>query len=108
MSKTSLTVFLCTSKDCSRAWERFCDGSPGKWLKRQFEAAGLPYKLRVIKTDCMDRCDEAACLCLVHGDRARVETDVRSAHDLGRLLAAGMDLVGMRWRLGGDEKSDHV
>jgi hypothetical protein len=104
MSKTSLTVLMCTSKDCSRAWDHFCDGSPGKWLKRQFESAGLPYKLHVVKTECMDRCKEAACLYLIHGDRARLEIDVRSKHDLGRLLAAAMDLVGMEWRVGDDRE----
>ncbi|MBY0527518.1 MAG: hypothetical protein K2R98_29245 [Gemmataceae bacterium] len=99
MSKTALTVFLCTHKDCNRAWDHVCDGSPGKWLKRQFEEAGLPYKLDVVKTDCMDRCKEAACLCLVHKDHARLLTDVRSKHDIGRLLAAAMDLVGVEWRV---------
>jgi hypothetical protein len=88
MSKIALTVFLCTDKDCMRAWHRVCDGSPGKWLKRQVEEAGLPYKLNVVKTECMDRCDEAACLCCVRGRHACLETHVRSPHDVDRLLAA--------------------
>jgi hypothetical protein len=50
MSKVPLTVFLCAGKDCARAWRRVCDGSPGKWLKRHAQEAGLPYKLRVVKT----------------------------------------------------------
>jgi hypothetical protein len=103
MSKKSLTVFLCTGKDCSRSWDRFCDGSPGKWLKRHFESAGLPGKLRIVKTDCMDRCEDAACMCFVHDDRARLETTVHSEHDLGRLLATAMDLLGVRWRVAEDE-----
>lgn len=88
MSKPTLTVFLCAGKDCQKAWHRVCDGSPGKWLKRQLEAAGLPYKLEVIKTDCWDRCRHAANLCLVHGCRAGVETDICSEDDADRLLAA--------------------
>jgi predicted metal-binding protein len=88
MSKPTITVFLCTHKDCSRAWRRVCDGSPGKWLKRQVESAGLPYKLTIVKTDCMDRCDEAACLCFVHGRQASLERGIRSADDADRLLAA--------------------
>ena len=88
MSKTPLTVFLCAGKDCARAWRRVCDGSPGKWLKRHAREAGLPYKLHVVKTECMDRCDEAACLCFVHGPAAALETDVHSEHAADRLLAA--------------------
>jgi hypothetical protein len=88
MSKTSLTVFVCTGKDCTRAWRRVCAGSPGKWLKRQVADAGLPYKLRVVKTECMDRCASAANLCFVCGPGACSETEVRSAHDADRLLAA--------------------
>ena len=63
MNKIPLTVFLCTSKDCSKAWRRVCHGSPGKWLKHQVQAAGLPYKLNIVETGCMDRCEQAACLC---------------------------------------------
>lgn len=88
MSKTPVTVFVCTGKDCTKAWHKVCDSSPGKWLKRQVQAAELPYKLRVVKTECMDRCEHAACLCVVHGRIASFETDVRSAHDADRLLAA--------------------
>jgi predicted metal-binding protein len=88
MGKTSLTVFLCAGKDCRKAWRRVCAGSPRKWLKRQVEAAGLPYKLTVVKTECMDRCKRAACLCCVHNGQASIETDVRSADDADRLLAA--------------------
>ena len=88
MSKVSLTVFLCAGKDCARAWRRVCDGSPGKWLKRRVSEAGLPYKLRVVKTECMDRCDDAANLCCVHGPCAALVQRVRSADDADRLLAA--------------------
>jgi predicted metal-binding protein len=88
MSKPLVHVFLCTGKDCSKAWRRLCDGSPGKWLKRRVEEAGLPYKLNVIKTECMDRCDDAACLCFEHHSQASFEINIRSAHDADRLLAA--------------------
>jgi predicted metal-binding protein len=88
MSKTRVTVFVCTGKDCARAWCRLCDGSPGKWLKRHVEASGLPYKLTTVKTECMDRCDHAGCLCFQHGSCAAPECDIRSEHDADRLLAA--------------------
>lgn len=88
MSKVPLTVFLCTGKDCARAWRRVCAGSPGKWLKRRVAEAGLPYKLRVVKTECMDRCDDAANLCCVRGTCAALVQRVRSAADADRLLAA--------------------
>ena len=88
MSKVPLTVFLCTGKDCARAWRRVCDGSAAKWLKHRIEDAGLPYKLHVVKTECMDRCEDAACLCFVHGRVAGLETGVRSPDDADRLLAA--------------------
>src|SRR5208337_719388 len=88
MSKISLTVFLCDGKDCTRAWQRVCDGSPAKWLKRQLEAAGLPYKLKIIRTECMDHCEEAACLCCVYGNAARFEMRIRSRHEADRLLAS--------------------
>src|SRR5438105_81013 len=52
MSKTRLTVFLCQGKDCRKAWKHVSGGgSPGKWLKRRVEEAGLPYKLRIVKTE---------------------------------------------------------
>jgi hypothetical protein len=87
MSKTRVTVFLCTGKDCRKAWARAGAGSPAKWLKRQVEKAGLPYKLHVVQTECMDRCDEAACLCAVCGDGAGFVTEVRSEEDADRALA---------------------
>jgi hypothetical protein len=87
MSKTAVTVFLCAGKDCSKAWRRVCDGAPGKWLKHRVEVAGLPYKLKVVKTECMDRCDAAACVCFVHGHDAVVEAEIRSEHAADRLLA---------------------
>ncbi len=88
MSKVPLTVFLCVGKDCARAWRPVCDGSPGKWLKRRVTEAGLPYKLRVVKTECMDRCDDAANVCCVRDSCAAFERRVRSADDADRLLAA--------------------
>ena len=88
MSKTGVAVFLCTGKDCRKAWRHVCDGSAGKWLKRQVDDAGLPYKLQVIETECMDRCDDAANLCFVAGSCAAQETRFRSDHDTDRLLAA--------------------
>ena len=87
MSKTRLTVFLCQGKDCRKAWKKVCSGSPGKWLKRRVEEAGLPYKLWIVKTECMDRCEEAACLCAVCGECADCVTEVRSAHEEDRILA---------------------
>ena len=88
MSKQRLTVFLCQGDDCRRAWRRVCDGAPRKWLKRHLEEAGLPYKLRVVETECMDRCDDAANLCCVRGTCAALVQRVRSADDADRLLAA--------------------
>ncbi len=88
MSKTAITIFLCTGKDCTKAWHRVCHGSPGKWLKHQAEAEGLPYKLKIIKTECMDRCEQAACLCCVRDQHACFETGIHSLHDCHRLLAA--------------------
>ena len=87
MSKMALTVFLCAGKDCSKAWRRVCDCSPGKWLKHQVEDAGLPYKLKVIKTECMDHCDKAACVCFVHGQVAALETGIRAEEAAEQLLA---------------------
>jgi predicted metal-binding protein len=88
MSKITLTVFVCTGKDCRKAWDRVCDGSPSKWLKRQLQDAELPYKLDVIKTDCMDRCKHAANVCFMHNGCAGSECDIHSHHDTDRLLAA--------------------
>ena len=107
MSKESVTVFLCTDKDCAKAWRKACDGSPGKWLKRQVEEAGLPYKLKVVKTECMDACEQAGNLCFVHGGCARLESDVRSPHDADRLLASlrscvESELHNLRIVTGGD------
>jgi hypothetical protein len=88
MSKTRVTVFLCTGKDCRKAWARLCPGSAGKWLKRQVEQAGLPLKLKMVETECMDHCEEAACLCAVCGDRAGFVTELVSEEDGDRALAA--------------------
>ena len=88
MSRIPLTLFLCRGKDCCRAWRRIGTGSPGKWLKRHVEEAGLPYKLKVIKTECMDRCEQAACLCCVHGDGAAWVVDLRDGDAADEVLAA--------------------
>ena len=88
MSKTSVTVFLCTGKDCRKAWRRVCDGSPGKWLKGQVEDAGLPYKLHLVKTECMDCCKHAARLCCVQGASAMLHENLRSSDDADGFLAA--------------------
>ncbi len=88
MSKRRVTVFLCDGKDCSKSWARACrDTSPGKWLKHLIKEAGLPYKLEIIKTECMDRCEEAACLCVVADSVAAWESRIHSHHDADRLLA---------------------
>lgn len=84
---TRVTVFLCTGKDCVKAWRRLCDGSPKKWLRRQVEDAGLPYKLKVVETECMDRCEHAACLCGVTGSRACFTADIRAKDDADHILA---------------------
>src|SRR5262249_14932782 len=88
MSKQRLTVYLCQGKDCRKAWRRLTDSSPGKWLKRQLEQAGLPYKLTVVATESQAACDEAACLGLVCGPCAARETAVRRPDDADRVLAA--------------------
>jgi hypothetical protein len=88
MSKSRLTLFVCKGKDCRRAWDRFAGRSPGKWLKRQVEHAGLPYKLTVVETDCQDRCQDAACLQAISGACATAVTAIRSDHDADRILAA--------------------
>ncbi len=88
MSKTSVMVFLCTGKDCRKAWRRVCDEPPRKWIKRQVEESGLPYKLRVVETECMDRCEHAGSVCCVHGASALFQQDIRSPDDADRLLAA--------------------
>jgi hypothetical protein len=87
MSKVPLTLFLCTGKDCSKAWRHVCHGSPSKWLKRQIEHADLPYRLHIVKTECMDLCEEAANLWCVHGASAGRVSTVRSADDADRVLA---------------------
>jgi hypothetical protein len=88
MAKIRLTVFLCTGKDCTRAWDRLCSCSPRKWLKTQIKQAGLPYKLNVVETSCQDDCDRAACLCCVADDWASQLCKIRSADDADRILAA--------------------
>ena len=87
MSEIRVQLFLCTGKDCRKAWARACPGSPAKWLKRQVEKAGLPYKLNVVETACMDRCEEAACLCAVCGASAGCVTEVQAEEDGDRVLA---------------------
>jgi hypothetical protein len=88
MSKVPITLFLCTGKDCRKAWRWVCDGSPGKWLKQQAAAAGLPCKLHVIKTECMDRCECAANVFVVQGSHAGLVERIHSEHDSDRLLCA--------------------
>jgi hypothetical protein len=85
---TRVTVFLCTGKDCARVWRRSGEGSAKKWLKRHVEEAGLPYKLKVVETDCMDRCEHAACLCGVVGRQACFLTDLHPERGADHVLAA--------------------
>jgi hypothetical protein len=87
MSKSPVTVFLCTGKDCARAWRRAGADSPGRWLKNHVAEAGLPYKLHIIKTDCMDRCEEAATLTCIHQHNAEMAVGIRGENDADRLLA---------------------
>jgi len=92
MGKPCVLVYLCTGKECRKVWRRQSDLPPGKWLKRHAAAAELPYRLKLIKTECMDRCEEAANVCVVHGDRARLVSELR-LRDGPRLLAACMACV---------------
>jgi hypothetical protein len=105
MSRTPLTVFLCTEKDCAKAWRHICADSPRKWLKRRFAEAGIPCRLNVVKANCMDRCDQAACLHFVQRDRARLEVNVRSQRDLARLFETALDILDGPWRTIGAESS---
>ena len=95
MGRLPLTVFMCTDKDCAKAWRRICNNSPRKWLKRRFAEAGIPCRLNVVRTDCMDQCERAASLCFVQGDRARLELEMRSECDLPRLFETALDLLGI-------------
>src|SRR5262245_36236557 len=89
MARTAVTVFLCTGKDCARVWRKAgVGGTPRKWLKQRLKEAGLPFKLHVVETACMDRCEQAANLCFVRGRCASFETELRPAHDADRVLAA--------------------
>jgi hypothetical protein len=88
MGRTRLTLFLCQGKACRKAWGKLTDSAPGKWLRRQLGRAGLPYKLRVVKTGCQDRCDDAAAFCCVCGPAAEAVRGLRSAGDADRALAA--------------------
>jgi hypothetical protein len=91
MSKPAMTVFLCGGKDCAKAWKRVCRNSPAKWLKRRADEAGLPFKLNVVDTECMDRCDDAATCWFVHGGAAMCVDCVHGDSDAGRILAALRD-----------------
>jgi len=89
MAKVSVTVFLCTGKDCARAWRKLCDdSSPRKWIRQQLKEAKLPFKLNLVKTECMDQCARAGCLWVVYGRHACQEMEVCSAEDGDRVLAA--------------------
>ncbi len=87
MSKQHLTVFLCTGKDCCKAWSHITEDSPGKWLKRLVKEADLPYKLDIIKTECMDQCEQSACLCIVADHSATWEMQIGHRDDADRVLA---------------------
>jgi hypothetical protein len=106
MSKIPLTVFLCTDKDCAKAWRRVCDDAPRKWLKKRLAEIGVPARVRVVRTECMDHCEEAACLQLVCEGRARLETHFLAHHDLARLFEAALDVLDVPWRLTGDGKGE--
>jgi hypothetical protein len=93
MSKKSLTAFVCTGKDCRKSWHRFITGSPTKWLKKHVEEAGLPVKLHLVQTECMDQCENAAALCIVNGGCSAWATQVRSAHDADRVLGLMRSLI---------------
>jgi hypothetical protein len=108
MSRIPLTVFLCTDKDCAKAWRHICGDSPRKWLKRRFAEAGIPCRLNVVKTACMDRCEEAACLHFVERNRARLEVNVRSQRDLVRLFETALDILDGPWRMIGAESRNEL
>lgn len=86
MSKPMIDVFLCTGKDCVKAWRKVCDSSPKKFLKEHLKQSGLPYKLNLVETKCMDACKQAANVCFVYGDCADHAREIESADDADRLL----------------------
>lgn len=86
MSKLLVTAFVCKGKDCARAWRKVCSGSPKKFIKDQLKESGMPYKLNIVETACMDCCEQAANICFVCGDCADVAREIRSADDSDRIL----------------------
>ena len=60
----------------------------GKMAQGEVEKAGLPYKLHIVKTECMDRCDHAASVCCVQGATAALQENLRSSDDADSFLAA--------------------
>lgn len=92
MSKKVVALFVCTGKDCRRAWHKH-ERSPAKWVKRYLEDADLPMKVQVVETECMDRCEEAACMCVVHAERARTLVEFRGDRDAEKLSSALRQVV---------------
>ncbi|MGE3809772.1 MAG: (2Fe-2S) ferredoxin domain-containing protein [Gemmataceae bacterium] len=86
MSKTTVTVFLCKGKDCTKAWHKVCNESPKKFLKEHLKSSGMPYKLKVVETSCMDACKQAANVCFVCGDCADCAREIKSPDDADRIL----------------------
>lgn len=86
MSKLRLTAFVCTDKDCARAWRKVCSGSPRKFIKQQLKESGMPYQLNIIETGCMDACEQAANICFVCDDCAAFAREIRSPDDGDRIL----------------------
>ena len=86
MSKVTVTAFICRGKDCTRAWRQVCDGSPKRFLKEQLKESGMPFKLNVVETCCMDQCEQAANVCFVCGDCADVAREIRAPDDADRIL----------------------
>ncbi len=94
MSLPTITVFHCGDKDCAKAWDRMDDRSFGKFCKRLARDAELPCQVEAVETECLDRCDEAGCLCLVAGGQALWLDRLRGPRDRDRLLAALKRLAG--------------
>lgn len=86
MSKLLVTAFVCKGKDCTRAWRKVCPGSPKKFIKEQLKESGMPYKLNIVETVCMDHCEQAANICFVCSDCADFAREVRTPEDADRIL----------------------
>lgn len=90
MSKPRVLAFVCQGKDCRRVWQQH-HVHPGKWLK--WIGSQLPLKLRVVESECMDHCEDAACICLVSGKHACLDLNVQPRKDDERVLETLQRLI---------------